>query len=156
MTTVYIDNGVLSTFESTTGANRLEVVNGSLVYFTSGVTNYVILTDSTYITAGTAVTTYQLTAPSGKSTSDFQAGKISDDTNPVPAIDLAADKYTELEFSIEVASGLVANGDEIEFRITDNGSALDSYPLAYIPKITAGSALTFKPFWAMNATRIAI
>ena len=119
-------------------------------------TDYLILTDSTYIaTSGSGTTTAQLTAPSGKSTSDFQAGKISDDTNPVAAIDLADGKYTELEFAVEVVTGLVANGDEIEFRITDNGSVIDTYTL--YPKITAGSGTpTFKPFWAMNATRIAI
>lgn len=98
------------------------------------------LSASSNIASGAATaTTAQLTAPSGKSTSDFQAGKISDDTNPLPSIDLNNLKYTELEWSIITASGLSSN-DEIEFRITNNGTVLDTYTVT--PKITISSAGT--------------
>ena len=107
-------------------------------------TDHVLLTDSTYIaTSGSGMTTAQLTAPSGKSVSDFQEGLISDDTNPIPAIDLASGKYTELEFMIEVDGVLVAISDEIEFRITNAGTELDSYIAT--PKIMAGGAIIPTP-----------
>ena len=94
---------------------------------------WVFLQNSTYIpSGGNTDTTAQLTAPSGKSTSDFQAGKISDDTNPLPVIDLDTNRYTEVEFCFLVVSGNSPN-DEIEFRITDNSVLLDGY--LFIPKI---------------------
>jgi hypothetical protein len=80
-------------------------------------------------------TTYQLTAPATKSTSDFQAGKISDDTNPITT-DLASGKYTELEWSIKTCLGL-ADNDEIEFRVTNSGTVISTYTVT--PKITVGA-----------------
>ena len=55
------------------------------------------LTNSANIYANAATnTTGQLTAPANKTSNNFQAGKISDDTNPLPSLDLGANAYTEL------------------------------------------------------------
>ena len=81
---------------------------------------------SANIAAGAATaTTAQLTPPSGKTSGNFQAGYASDDTNPLPGLDLAADVYTELEFDIEPVSGLVTNGEVYEFALYDGEYPLD-------------------------------
>jgi hypothetical protein len=46
-----------------------------------------------------------------------QAGRIQDDENPADAIDLTADKYTEVEFCIK-ATDTAEEGATYEFRIT--------------------------------------
>lgn len=79
---------------------------------------------------GATVTTAQLTAPTGKTTADFQAGKLSDDTNPLAALDLVADTYTELEFSVALAAN--APGDVYHFRISRDGIPLDVYAVPAI------------------------
>jgi hypothetical protein len=95
------------------------------------------LYDSAYITAGgTAPTTAQLTPPSGKTTGDFLAGAISDDTNPLADINLGADEYTEIEFSLEITNA-AQSSDVYYFRITDEGNVLDTYTL--IPELTIGA-----------------
>jgi hypothetical protein len=90
---------------------------------------------------GSTSTTFQLTAPSGKSTSDFEAGKISDDTNPLPAIDLGSDKYTELEWCL-IATDAAQNGDVYQFRVTANGVPLNTYSVT--PQWTIGVEGSFK------------
>lgn len=72
------------------------------------------LSASSNITASGEATTAQLTAPSGKSTSDFDAGRISDDENPVDAVTVSEDDYTEIEWSIEAT---VDASGEYEFRV---------------------------------------
>lgn len=102
---------------------------------------------STHISAGgTTATTAQLTAPAGKTSgANFQAGQISDDTNPLPTLDLATDKYAEFEFSITTTDE-PAVSDVIELRITRNGVPLDTYTVT--PTITivaaAGQAVPVK------------
>lgn len=89
----------------------------------------VVLTASSNISAGgTTATTAQLTAPSGKTSgADFQAGEISDDTNPLPSLDLGSGKYTELEWCLSPQSGVVAAGETYQFRVTAAGNPLDTY-----------------------------
>lgn len=86
--------------------------------------------------SGATATTAQLTPPSGKTTANFTAGIISDDTNPVPAIDIASNGYTEIEWSAQLASGLT-DGDVYQFRVTVGGSALTTYTVT--PQITVGT-----------------
>jgi hypothetical protein len=102
----------------------------------------ILLGSSANISSGGATaTTAQLTAPSGKSSgTDFQAGEISDDTNALPALDLASDKYTELEWCITAVSGVAANGDVYQFRVTINGTAIDTYTVT--PQWTIGTSGT--------------
>jgi hypothetical protein len=76
-------------------------------------------------------TTPQLTPPDGKTTGDFTAGKISDDTNPV-AVTVGAEGYTELEWTISVH----AEQDEVfELRVTDAGTPITE---AVTPTLTIG------------------
>jgi hypothetical protein len=94
------------------------------------------LSASANIAASAATsTTYQLTAPSGKVKSDFDAGKISDDTNPIPSIDITADNYTELEWCVK-ATAIAQTSDVYEFRVTNAGTVLDTYTVT--PQWTIG------------------
>lgn len=70
-------------------------------------------------------TTAQLEAPSGKSTSDFSAGKMGETSNPL-TVDIGSGKYTELEWSL-IADDY-ADGFTYEFQIVVSPSTpLDTY-----------------------------
>jgi hypothetical protein len=69
----------------TGGLNNEHRVRNILLY--TGFQERVVLKASSNITASGANTTAQLTAPSGKTTSDFTAGRIQDDENPTDATD---------------------------------------------------------------------
>jgi hypothetical protein len=92
---------------------------------------------SAHITASGEVTTAQLTAPSGKTTGDFVAGRIQDDENPSDTVNIGADEYTELEWCIQAVSGVAVDTDVYQFRVTANGTALSSYPA--LPEWTIGA-----------------
>lgn len=100
----------------------------------------ILLSASANITASGANTTVQLTAPSGKSTSDFVAGRIQDDENPADTVDITADDYTEMEWSMKANGSVVSNGQIYQFRVTKNGTVLDTYTLT--PEWTIGAANT--------------
>lgn len=93
------------------------------------------LDSSANVTTGLA-TTAQLTPPSGKTTGDFQAGYINEATNPHSTLDLASGKYTEMEYVITATADAV-DAAEYEFRITYNGTSLDTYSVT--PKLTVGT-----------------
>ena len=78
-------------------------------------------------------TTQQLTGGTG----GFTAGRISDDTNPLPSIDLGSAYNSELEFSIQSTS-VASASDVFQFRITKAGVVLDSY--SQTPQWTIASA----------------
>lgn len=102
--------------------------NASVVPFT--------LASSSQFTNG-ASTTARLTAPSGKTSgADFQAGSINESSNPAASLDLSSGKYTEIEFNI-VATSDATLGGVYNFRITDNGTVLDTYSVT--PTWTIGS-----------------
>ncbi len=82
-------------------------------------------------------TTAQLTAPSGKTTSNLTSGLISDDTNPLPAVDIASGNYTELEWCVQAVTGIAANTNVYQFRVTSNGTPIDTY--TDTPQMTIGS-----------------
>jgi hypothetical protein len=91
------------------------------------------LVDSTFIAAGAATsTTQRLTGLTGT----FTAGRISDDTNPLPSIDIGNNGNTEVEFCVKIASS-VANGTQFKFRVTDNGTPLDTYTVT--PNVTVNT-----------------
>lgn len=75
----------------------------------------ITLSASSNITASGEATTALLTAPAGKSTSDFVAGRMQDDENPADTIDITTDDYTELEWSL-IANAAATNGDIYQFR----------------------------------------
>jgi hypothetical protein len=85
-----------------------------------------ILSPSSNIAAGGANTTVQLTAPSGKSTSDFVAGRIQDDENPADAVNITTDDYTEIEWCIK-ANDNAADTEVYNFRVTKAGTPVDTY-----------------------------
>ena len=95
-----------------------------------------VLSDSTYISASGENTTARLTPPTGKTTSDFTAGRIQDDENPCDAIDIANNYYTEIEWCIKATTN-VSDGEVYQFRITVNGTVLDTY--IYTPTWTIGT-----------------
>lgn len=82
---------------------------------TSG-TDAITLAASSQITASGENTTAQLTAPSGKSTSDFDAGRIQDDENPADSVTISSDGYTELEWSL-VANAAAVDSGVYQFRV---------------------------------------
>jgi hypothetical protein len=74
---------------------------------------------SSYIPAGGATaTTEQLTTDG-----TFQAGTISDDTNPVASQDIDTDRKTEHEVCVEMTDASSV-GDAYRIRLTDGGAAL--------------------------------
>src|SRR5262245_35133541 len=74
--------------------------------------------------AAATATTQQLTSPP---TGTFGAGRISDDTNPLPSLDLTTDQYTEVEWSIKANATGIIPGQVYEFRVTKGGVVLDTY-----------------------------
>lgn len=99
---------------------------------------------------GADATTARLTAPAGKSSgADFQAGKISDDTNPLASMDVGSGKYTELEWCFAANDTTALPGDVYEFRVTMGGVALDTYTVT--PQVTI--AASGRPAW-QHVTRV--
>ena len=96
----------------------------------------IILANSANIAAGgNTNTTGQLTAPANKNANNFEAGRISDDTNPLATIDMGANSYSEDEWCLK-AQAPAANNNVYYFRITSNGVAFNSY--SFIPQWTIG------------------
>lgn len=93
---------------------------------------------SSNITAGGEATTAQLTAPSGKTTSDFTTGRMWDDENGTDSIDIVNDQYTEVEWCIKaVSANGASNGQVYNFRVARSDNALEVYSVA--PTLTIGT-----------------
>lgn len=90
------------------------------------VNNEVYVTASANITAGGEATTARLTAPGAKTSSDFTTGRRWDDENGSDSIDIAEDFYTELEWSVFIASS-AADNDFYDFRVYAGAAPLDTY-----------------------------
>lgn len=104
--------------------------------YTAAIVNEVYVATSANVTAGGEATTAQLSAPSGKSTSDFVTGRMWDNENGTDSIDITADDYTELEWCLQAQSPAV-NTDYFDFRVYAGGSALASYTVT--PRWTLGT-----------------
>lgn len=100
------------------------------------VNNEVYITTSANITAGGEATTARLTAPSGKTTSDFVTGRRWDDENGTDTINITSDDYTEVEWLVALSSAPV-DTDYFEFRVYAGATALYAYTLT--PKWTVGT-----------------
>lgn len=83
---------------------------------TSGTSEAFTIVASSHITASGDPTTARLTAPSGKSTSDFDAGRIQDDENPSDSVTVSADDYTEMEWALQ-ANAAAVDGGVYQFRV---------------------------------------
>jgi hypothetical protein len=115
-----------------------------LMFWPTGAPAAMVVAASANIAASGSATTAQLTAPAGKtSAANFQAGRIQDDENPTDAIDLAADTYTELEWSLQAVSGVALPTEVYEFRVTLNGVPMDTYTVTPTWTIGTGAAQTF-------------
>lgn len=101
------------------------------------VANEVYVTTSANIAAGGEATTARLTAPSGKTTSDFTTGRRWDDENGADSIDIATDFYTEVEWLVYIAATAI-NGDFYDFRVYSAAAALDTYSVT--PRWTIGTS----------------
>jgi hypothetical protein len=96
------------------------------------------------------VSTFQLTAPATKSTTDFVTGRIEETDNPCTAIDITTDDYTEIEYCItpNASAGTLQleDGtpiDVYEFRIVlADGTVFDTYTVT--PEVQITSAVTVK------------
>jgi hypothetical protein len=143
--------GVASGEKATAGATgnttATLAVAGRKTYWTGALTpepaptHYALLDLSTHIPAGgTTATTARLTPPTGKTTSDFDAGYITDDTNPGAAVDIGSNRYAEFAHCVKPILANVTTGDRIEFRITKAGIALDTYGVYGVWEIGTASA----------------
>lgn len=103
------------------------------------VTNDLYISASANIAAGGEATTARLTAPSGKSTSDFVTGRRWDNENGTDTVDITIDDYSEVEWSLTLRSGL-SGGDYFDFRVYNADAALNTYTLT--PRWTISSGAT--------------
>lgn len=97
-----------------------------------------VLAASANIAVSGENTTVQLTAPAGKATTDFDAGRIQDDENPADAVNVTLDDYTEMEWCIEATANSEASGI-YQFRLVlSDGTVFDTYTVD--PRWTIASA----------------
>jgi len=87
-----------------------------LIVPTSGTSEAFTISASTNITASGEATTALLTAPAGKTTSDFVTGRMQDDENPADTINITVDDYTELEWCL-IANAAAVDGGIYQFRV---------------------------------------
>lgn len=141
--TAALTSGVPTVVATTVGTTA----EGSTVLFRMrlGGTPAMLMSDSANIAASGEATTAQLTAPSGKSTSDFVAGRMQDDENPADAVDITTDDYSELEWCFQ-ATAAASDGEIYDFRVTKAGTAFDTYTVT--PQWTIGTVTTTQLFAA--------
>jgi hypothetical protein len=124
---VIIQGGSTATRDLTIEAQDLGPnTNPPRLSVTWTVPNEVYITTSGNITASGEATTARLTAPAGKSTSDFVTGRRWDDENGTDSIDITTDDYTEVEWLVAL-SATPAIADYFDFRVYAGSSALDTY-----------------------------
>lgn len=111
--------------------------NGQLKLTYTPVPRVKIAASANIAASAATATTAQLTAPSGKS-GNFTAGKISDDTNPLPSITVASAFYTELEWCVQIIGANTTSGDVYLFRVTIAGTAIQTY--TNIAQVTIGTS----------------
>jgi hypothetical protein len=138
-TTVHTGGKAAAGATGTTTATVTSSINAMMTIALKPPPLPIYLSPSANITASGQATTAQLTAPSGKTTSSFTAGRMMDDENPADAVDIANNFYTEFEWCI-AADSSVPQGDIYQFRITANGTALDTY--------------TVTPQWTVQASTV--
>lgn len=106
------------------------------------INNEVYISASANIAAGGEATTARLTAPSGKTTSDFVTGRRWDNENGTDTIDITTDDYTEVEWNVFIASS--ANpSDYFDFRVYEGSAPFATYTVT--PRWTipaAGGSVT--------------
>lgn len=116
----HLYNVIVDSEEEPTGEGRI------VMQSYPDVPRFVLAASANIAASAATSTTNQLTPPDGKDGGNFQAGRISDDSNPLPSLNLTSDVFTEIEFSIE-GSEFAEPGVVYEFRVSHNGVALDTY-----------------------------
>lgn len=116
------------------------------------ITNEVYIDTSSNIAGGGEATTARLTAPSGKSTSDFVTGRRWDDENGTDTIDITSDDYTEVEWKVALAASL-AGSDYIDFRVYAGSNPLDSYTVTPRWTVDGGGSTSRQNFMLMGCGR---
>jgi hypothetical protein len=109
----------------------------------------IYIATSANVTAGGEATTAQLTAPSGKTTSDFDAGRMWDNENGTDTVSISDDDYTEVEWSLQAQSP-AADGDIYQFRVYNGATPLDTYTVT--PQWTVGGFESASPTDAVGIT----
>jgi hypothetical protein len=134
--------------DSGSGPTGFMVLRGRL----PAATNEVYIAASSNVAAGGEATTARLTAPSGKTTADFATGRRWDDENGTDTLDITSGDYTEVEWVLTTQAPATTD-DYFDFRVYQDGSALDTYTVTprwtidAVAAITidAGGSLTYKP-----------
>ena len=94
--------------------------------------------DSSYLTDGAATTNVTPGLTDAQAT--FVAGQVKDIGSQTTGITLGLGQFTELEYSI-VATSTAISGQTYYFRLTNAGTALDTYSI-YVSATVSGSNLT--------------
>lgn len=95
--------------------------------------------------AGADATTARLTAPAGKTTADFDAGRRVDDSATTPSTTTTGNDYTEHEFALEATAAAVSSST-YQFRLVrSDGTVLDDYTVTPQWTIAGGSTLAANP-----------
>jgi len=92
-------------------------------------------------------TTNRLGAGSGS----FVAGEIDKQNGIIADHELTADNFTEHLWSVTLVSADLANGDTLDFRITLNGTEINS---DIVPRITATKTITNTPYYYQQLNRM--
>lgn len=132
------------TLTATAGGTTTNVRGPGFVFRAraTGITNEVYVVTSSNIAASGEATTARLTAPAGKTTSDFVTGRRWGDENGTDTIDITADDYTEVEWLVFIAA--TANpADYYDFRVYAGSSALNTYTVTPRWTIAGGVVASF-------------
>jgi hypothetical protein len=107
------------------------------VIFRDIIHSFRVVLSANIAAGGEDTTTYGMTAPAGKSGTDFTTGRRWDNENGSDALTIAVDDWTKVAWSIAPVTGVVVDTEQYEFRVVANGVALDTYTVT--PKWTIGT-----------------
>lgn len=96
------------------------------------------------VTDGGEDTTARLSAPSGKTTSDFITGRRWDNENGTDSVSMGSNDYTEVEWILKVQSPAV-NNDVFEFRVYNGNAVLNTYSVTPAWDIDTGGGTGIIP-----------
>lgn len=136
--------GTLTSLHTMGPGDRFVIVNvggvpGTTEYF-KDVTVYRPHAFKMSLGAGTpGATTARLAAPATKTTADFDAGRFEEAANPATTVDITADDYTEMVWSIEAKT--LARDVQYDFRVTESGTVLNTYTVTPKTTVTSGAEI---------------
>ncbi len=122
-----------------TGGLNAEHRYKNVTLYSASYVQAIVLSPSGNITASGETTTFQLAAPSGKSTANFIAGRMQDDENPPDAVEIMETEYTEMEWCL-MATTDATIGATYEFRVVEQDT-----PVVLINPYTVNPQWTIDP-----------